>query len=190
MKTFFTADWHLGHENIIKFCNRPFASANEMDEEIIGQTNSLVGRNDRIIIIGDFTFAPVGVIGKYIDRINCKNIVFVMGNHDSRHRMSNFTKPYDIFETKNPTIICCHYALAVWNKLHHGAYHLYGHSHAGAEEYLDKVFPGRRSMDVGVDNVVKFLGSYRPISQDEVLDILQPRKGFWFDGHRPKDSKE
>ena len=184
MKTFLTADWHLGHENIIKFCNRPFASAAEMDEEILSRTNSMVGREDRLIIIGDFTFAPMGVIQNYLSKIKSMHIVFVFGNHDSRHRMSNFLKVHDIFETKNPTIVCCHYAMAVWNKLHHGAYHAYGHSHGGAEEYLDKVFPDRRSMDVGVDNINKLLGYYGPISQDKFLEILSPRKGFWFDGHK------
>ncbi len=30
-KIFFTADTHFGHENVIQFDKRPFASADEMD---------------------------------------------------------------------------------------------------------------------------------------------------------------
>lgn len=177
MKTFFTADWHLGHDNIIKFCDRPFANAEEMDREIIEKCNSVVGKNDRLVMIGDFTMRPMPELHKYVHSINCDNVVFVAGNHDNRHRISNFYRIYDIFETKDPVIVCCHYALAVWNKSHRGSYHVYGHSHGGAEEYLDKAFPGRRSMDVGVDNVAKIFGEYRPISQDEVIEILSGRPG-------------
>ena len=32
---FFTADTHFGHTNVIKFCARAFASAEEMNETLI-----------------------------------------------------------------------------------------------------------------------------------------------------------
>ena len=31
---FFTSDLHLGHENCIRLCNRPFSSIEEMDETL------------------------------------------------------------------------------------------------------------------------------------------------------------
>ena len=34
MTTFFTSDHHFGHANIIEYCRRPFASAEEMDAEM------------------------------------------------------------------------------------------------------------------------------------------------------------
>jgi len=37
---FFTADLHFGHENIIKHCNRPFKSADEMDAMLIKKRDS------------------------------------------------------------------------------------------------------------------------------------------------------
>jgi calcineurin-like phosphoesterase family protein len=39
MNTFFTADEHYLHENIIKFCNRPFANRDEMKEALIENHN-------------------------------------------------------------------------------------------------------------------------------------------------------
>ena len=41
-KIFFTADTHFGHENVIRFDNRPFASVEEMDAEMIRQWNNKV----------------------------------------------------------------------------------------------------------------------------------------------------
>jgi calcineurin-like phosphoesterase family protein len=44
--TWFTADFHLGHQNIIRYCNRPFHSTGEMDEAILANLNSLVRQDD------------------------------------------------------------------------------------------------------------------------------------------------
>jgi len=51
---FFTADEHYGHEYIIKLCDRPFTSIDEMDAEIIRRHNEMVGSKDVVIHAGDF----------------------------------------------------------------------------------------------------------------------------------------
>jgi hypothetical protein len=43
-------------------------------------------------------------------------------------------------------VVICHYAVRVWNRSHHGAWHLYGHSHGNIPDT-----PTSLSMDVGVD---------------------------------------
>ncbi len=42
VNTWFTSDFHLGHRNIIRYCDRPFHSTDEMDEAIIENLNSRV----------------------------------------------------------------------------------------------------------------------------------------------------
>jgi len=66
---FFTADEHYGHANIIKYCDRPFASVEEMDAEIINRHNNLVGRKDVTIHAGDFTLAKKTSAENYIKRL-------------------------------------------------------------------------------------------------------------------------
>ena len=56
MKYWFTADYHLGHANIIKYCNRPFKSLEHMNSEIIRRHNSRVKPNDTVFFLGDFCF--------------------------------------------------------------------------------------------------------------------------------------
>lgn len=53
---YFTADTHFGHKNVIRFCDRPFASAEEMDEVMIKNWNSRVRGKDIVYILGDMFF--------------------------------------------------------------------------------------------------------------------------------------
>lgn len=48
---FFTSDLHLGHRNIIRLCNRPFATIEEMDEALIRNWNAKVTNGDTIYIL-------------------------------------------------------------------------------------------------------------------------------------------
>ena len=48
MNIWFTSDTHFGHFDIIRYCNRPFVSASEMDETIITNWNSVVQLNDEV----------------------------------------------------------------------------------------------------------------------------------------------
>ena len=45
-KVFFTSDLHFGHENVLRFDDRPFASVEEMDAELV-RRGSLCGRRSQ-----------------------------------------------------------------------------------------------------------------------------------------------
>ena len=53
---FFTSDLHLGHENCIRLCNRPFSSIEEMDETLIENWNHKVTGKDTVYILGDLIY--------------------------------------------------------------------------------------------------------------------------------------
>lgn len=52
--TWFTSDFHLGHFNIIRYCNRQFADTQEMNEAIVERMNASVKPNDVLYFLGDF----------------------------------------------------------------------------------------------------------------------------------------
>jgi calcineurin-like phosphoesterase family protein len=75
-------------------------------------------------------------------------------------------------------ITMCHYSMAAWDQSHRGSIQLYGHSHSTDEDRLDIIMPGRRSMDVGVDNAFKRVGEFRPFCiETEIIPWMLARPG-------------
>jgi len=147
---FFTADTHFGHKNIIKYSYRPFSSVTEMEETIVHNWNSRVKQDDTVYHLGDFAFVNKSEKNRLLHRLN-GNICLIKGNHDKKlnaELRSKFCWIKDYHEITGPNkvkIVLCHYAFDVWNKSHHGSWHLHGHSHG-------MLPPGNRMrVDVGVD---------------------------------------
>ena len=78
---YYTADLHLGHENVIRHCGRPFSNADEMDAALICNWNSKVHRNDTVYIVGDFFFRAKRPAGDYLRELKGRKHLLI-GNHD------------------------------------------------------------------------------------------------------------
>lgn len=80
---FFSSDQHYWHNNVIRYCNRPFTSVEEMNELMVLAWNMNVKPDDIVYNLGDFSLAfravetfPQRLLGtKYL----------VPGNHDFCH---------------------------------------------------------------------------------------------------------
>ena len=106
MKVFIISDTHFGHEAIIRYCNRPFTSVEEMDQIMIKRWNETVSNNDIVIHLGDFSFYGKDKTREIIQKLNGKKIL-IMGNHDNYseqfyrdagfHTVSRFPIIYDNF---------------------------------------------------------------------------------------------
>lgn len=84
MATFFYSDPHFGHGNIIKYCNRPFKNADEMNEELIKRYNYYVSKNDLVFWLGDCGFYnDKKQATALMSRLNGKKIL-IRGNHDKK----------------------------------------------------------------------------------------------------------
>lgn len=83
---FITADYHLGHHGIIESCDRPFTQIRHMDSAIIRNHNKVVGDNDDVYILGDFsmyTKTHRGALAEYVRKLKGR-LHLIMGNHDVR----------------------------------------------------------------------------------------------------------
>lgn len=81
MTLWFTADLHLGHENIIRYASRPFDSVEQMNCTLINRWNEVVGDDDEVWVLGDFA------LGKITETLPLASLlrgrkVLLTGNHD------------------------------------------------------------------------------------------------------------
>ena len=77
-----TSDLHLGHANIIKYCQRPFKSVGHMNEELVLRWNATVRPGDVVYHLGDLC---MGKWAGWVARLNGRK-VWVQGNHDKRRQ--------------------------------------------------------------------------------------------------------
>lgn len=80
-KFFIIADTHFNHENIIRFCNRPFKSIDEMNSYMIKAWNETVSNNDTVLVLGDFAFGNKEYVRELVNTLYGKKFL-IMGNHD------------------------------------------------------------------------------------------------------------
>lgn len=80
-KTWFIADSHFSHKNVIDYCNRPFCSVEEMDNALIHNWNKVVKNNDRVFMLGDFALCGKDKIIEIGQKLNGRKIL-ILGNHD------------------------------------------------------------------------------------------------------------
>jgi calcineurin-like phosphoesterase family protein len=180
---FFTSDFHLFHNNVLKYDNRPFTDVNEMHVVLEGGWNEVVKPNDIVIYLGDLSFArreDKASVEAMLNRLN-GTIHFVMGNHDKFDdikKVTRFQSVQDYLEVRIKhvldyneveTLFCCmHYPIYSWNKSHHGSYHVHGHCHGNLHHGEDaNYYWNRRAIDVGC-----MLHDYKPISYTQVIEKL------------------
>ena len=181
---YFASDAHFFHRNVIKYDGRPFDNVEQMNEQLILNWNSVVSEEDEVYYLGDFGMGSEEELFKILRRLNGR-IYYIFGNHDkvvkkSKRMLGRFIWTKDLAEIRIPdsdaprgaqSIVLCHYAMRVWNKSHHGAWHLYGHSHGSLPED-----PNSLSFDVGLNCI-----DYTPISYTQVKERMNQKN--W----KPKD---
>ncbi len=169
MVYFFTADYHLGHANIIDYCNRPFKDVEQMNETIIKNHNARVKPTDTVFFLGDFCFRNTkggkkgeGELTKaeqYISRLNGR-FVFIRGNHDFNNTLKTCIDGAvinlggrDIYLTHNP-------------QDYEPNIHLNFVGHVHGLWKVKKLKKGNILVNVGVD-----VWDFKPININEILAL-------------------
>lgn len=169
-KNYFIADTHFGHEKIIKICNRPFTSIEEMEKQIIDNWNNKVSDEDTVYILGDFSFKMTKENAiNILKQLNGKKVL-IKGNHDKfvgqRDFDSCFEKVCDYLQiTENKQqLILSHYPIIDYAGMYYGAKMIYGHIH-------NKYIPHKDMFCVSVECI-----NYEPVTIEELENIYKEKE--------------
>jgi len=201
-KLWFTSDTHYNHANICSATTkwtdpvtcREFKTLEHMNAHLVGNINEVVGQNDILFHLGDWSFGGFEQIEIFRKQIICENVHIITGNHD-HHIENNRENCQSLFSSVNKylnlvvkwnvgTHFACeqrfalmHFPIASWDNMARGAIHLHGHVHFPGDKRIGK----GKMMDVGCDGNMLY-----PIQLQEVLRLMdkQPIKSmFEFDHH-------
>lgn len=165
MRIFVTADLHLGHANIIKYCNRPFENVEEMNAIIIKKWNERVKDDDLVYVIGDMIF-NASINKNLIDYLNGR-IILITGNHDRHNRVSSLNANIDsiILNYANNQILLTHDPKYIQDEDSCYEMNLVGHVHNNWK--VVKTVYNHIILNVGVD-----VNNFYPITLDEAIYII------------------
>lgn len=91
---FYTSDWHIGHENVIKFDNRPFKDINHMHRVLINNYNATVPQDGICYFLGDAGLSKSDTVSKVINQLHGTKVL-ILGNHD-RNVYSMYSQGFDV----------------------------------------------------------------------------------------------
>lgn len=192
---FFTSDTHFGHRLMInpvlmKEHVRPFLTTDEMDEHLIERWNSVISPTDEVYHLGDVGLNKASHLREILDRLHGK-IYLIEGNHEHTAMdkkcigrfewVKSYHKLNLTIEEKETRLCLFHYPIGAWDKMHHGAWCLHGHSHGSYKMGFGKI------LDVGVDGPISKL---TPLSLDDITGYMKTRELHVVDHHSPETGRE
>jgi|TARA_R110000744_G_scaffold316918_3_gene423561 calcineurin-like phosphoesterase family protein len=142
-----------------------------MNDTIVNNINNVVGENDVLYHLGDWSFGSAKTVGDFRDRINCKEIHLILGNHDRE-----FTKNIEVhshfssvsyyrelwLEDIQTKVILSHYPMKSWNGSMYGNWMLYGHTHGNLENYIHPRIL-KKLLDEGRHDDIKLLSENKKV---------------------------
>lgn len=181
----FTSDTHFYHENILRFCSRPFRDITEMNGTLVKNWNATVPPDGVVFHLGDFAFGGSQEWNDILSRLNGE-IYLILGNHDMKQVKQGFMKRFEhvtqqmTIRVGGQSIILNHNPFLAYGGAYRDVWQLFGHVHSGplsgkgmdGEQNRGKDLPRLGMLfpnqyDVGVDN-----NDFRPVSFEEVKRII------------------
>lgn len=187
MSVWFTADLHLGHENIMRYSGRPFANAGAMNRALIDKWNEVVGDGDDVWILGDFAMGKIDETLPLVADLAGRKLLLAE-NHDRcwaghGRRSESWTDRYldagfaeiqqgeVMLDIEGAAVLACHFPyrgdsqdrerFRPHRPADSGRWLLHGHVH-------ERWRQSGRMINVGVD-----AWDYRPVSAGALSELIE-----------------
>jgi len=183
---YFTSDTHFGHHNVIGYCNRPFADANEMDSVMLANLQQRLTDEDDLYFLGDWSMSHNYY--ELIKKVPFRHLYFILGNHDKAAKLMSQLEADAIASkvtiAKNLTVQINGYDLYLVHRPMEASDTiptLCGHVHekwlvqrpgAVLREYKHHKESDPRTIKQPILNVGVDQHKFLPISEREVLDLF------------------
>lgn len=185
MSLYLISDTHFDHGNIIKYCDRPFDSASEMDEVMRENWNERVEYGDTVLFGGDLAMASGATAIEYFETLRGQ-LVLLDGNHDD---IPENKAPFPIlksyyftytYEGEGYEFYYTHWPIGPQyqeedNWPHYAeppdwfdGWYLHGHTHNNNVDKFPFVNPSEKFVNLSVE-----LLEYTPIEIEELIPILE-----------------
>jgi calcineurin-like phosphoesterase family protein len=200
-RVWFTSDTHFNHDKEFIYKSRGYSNRYEHNDALINKINELVRVEDTLIHLGDFCLnITMPEFEEILGRINCQNILYIWGNHNSCIRRMyeetlvgeyqrndievypykigklTFLGDYKEIIVNGHLIVLHHYPHQIWNQMQKSAWQLSGHSHySNPTTQLDNT--NNKILDVGWD------GHGKPLSFPEIQKIMMNKLRVKQDNH-------
>lgn len=216
-RIFFSSDTHFKHKNIVSGISnwesgtRDFQTQEEHDQTIIDNFNNTVGENDILYFLGDFafgsfnkteSFSVLNHIREFREKIKCKNIHFIVGNHDEpiyndevfpdtnepvRNLFSSVNRILDLKITirkpnqkkRKLTFVLSHYPMRSWDLMYQNSIMLYGHTHNTLDnarpDFANPAWMGDRYYVINQKTMDVGLDAnpdFKPFSLEEIIERM------------------
>lgn len=158
---FLTSDTHFGHANIIRYCDRPYANVDEMNDALIKNWNSVVSPQDKVYHLGDVTMNAKSLNLLYT--LNGTKIL-IKGNHDIQALKYYLPHFKDIRGTHELSgLILSHIPVSETQKERYRG-NVHGHLH-------EKNMKDPWYLNISVEQT-----NYTPVPLEQVLDYFDKKR--------------
>lgn len=173
---YYIADLHFGHRNILTLCNRPFQTAEQMNQVLIENWNKTVNDLDEVYIVGDLFYRSTQV-EPILKQLKGKKYLIV-GNHDTQWMTEElidkyFAGVYQWLETtdQHQRVFLAHYPMLSYPK-QSTTYMIHGHIHTDTLlDYWPVLVKRERVLNAGVD-----INNFHPVPLNELIKNNQRYK--------------